>query len=166
MNVAQIAQRLLVDAGLDDAEGKQAHEAALEALLGGEGTNVQLAAQVATLAAVLLGVARQGERGLVLCAEDAEHMDCSSLEVLDLLATALAQERGRDDDGAGRSKLFALVAVRTTEGVTDKTMARWVEEEAFATHLCVGQLTAEAARELACVTAWTLPPPAIWWGTQ
>ena len=120
MDAAQVSARLLADAGLDDAEGKQAHGAALEALLGGDGASVQvrtpaclvlaclqaatqragrnaatqrkeiekstaragmeltgparpaslqLAAQVETLAAVLLGVARQGERGLVLCVE-------------------------------------------------------------------------------------------------
>ena len=71
--------------------------------------------------------------------------------MLEILAKALAHEGA--GAGAGRSKLFALLAVRTTEGVTDKTMARWVEEEAFATHLGVGQLTAEAARELASITA-------------
>ena len=71
--------------------------------------------------------------------------------MLEILAKALAHEGA--GAGAGRIRLFALLAVRTTEGVTDKTMARWVEEEAFATHLGVGQLTAEAVRELASITA-------------
>ena len=145
---------------------------------------------MSTLAAVLLGIAQQGERGLVLCVEarlppqptpsflslltlvapsptlnpplephtngqDSEHIDNSSLDVLDMLAKALAHEGAGAGAGAGRSKLFALLAVRTTEGVMDTpaTMLRWVEEEAFATHLHVGQLSAEAARELASVTA-------------
>ena len=50
-------------------EGKLAHETALLALLGEDGgASVQLAAQVETLVALLLGLGR-GARGLVLCIE-------------------------------------------------------------------------------------------------
>ena len=50
-------------------EGKLAHETALLALLGEEGgPSVQLAAQVETLVALLLGLGR-GARGLMLCIE-------------------------------------------------------------------------------------------------
>ena len=144
------------------------HEAALGALLedegggggGGGGGAAQLEDQVETFAALLLGLAR-GARGLVLCVEDAEHLDSSSLAVLDRVVQALAvgasageQDPARAAARQGGAKLFLLLAARATEGVQELPWASsWVAELPFATHLQVGRLSDNAARELAALTA-------------
>ena len=50
------------------------------------------------------------------------------------------------------SKLFVLLAVRSTEGLVDEKMRGWVEEVPFVTHMEVGELLPEAARELAILS--------------
>ena len=143
MSPEQVARRVLVDAGLTDGGAKL--ERAVAALMGSR-TQVKLSAQVEALARVLLGLSR-GRRGLALTVEDAEHVDSATLEVIaSLIATLL------EDDQAvagGGSKLFLLLAVRSREGVADEQMRGWVEEVPFVTHMEVGELPPEAARELA-----------------
>ena len=62
---------------------------------------------------------------------------------------ALAEGTG----AANAPKLFVLLAVRSAEDVLQPTMASWVAEHAFITHMSVGPLTAEAARELSSAVA-------------
>ena len=74
------------------------------------------------------------------------------MSVVDTVVKALAQGTGAgpDDDAP---KLFLLLAVRSSEDVLPSTMARWVAEAPFVTHMRVGPLAAEAARELASAVA-------------
>ena len=114
MSPADAARRLLADAGGEaDADDSTAH--ALEALLGGGGGGGGGAEQLTNaLVTVLLRLARSG-RPLMLCVEDAEHLDSGSLEVLSALLAELSD-----------SALFVLVAVRSSQGVTDVVMKRWL----------------------------------------
>ena len=118
MSPADAARRLLADAGGEaaapDADDSTAH--ALEALLGGGGGGGGGGAEQLTsaLVKVLLRLARSG-RPLMLCVEDAEHLDSGSLEVLSALLAELSD-----------SALFVLVAVRSSQGVTDVVMKRWL----------------------------------------
>ena len=86
-------------------------------------------------------------RDIGACA-GAQHIDASSLEVVAQLVGALRE----DDAGAHDSKLFVLLAVRSTEGIVDEQMRGWVEEVPFVTHMEVGELLPEAARELAILS--------------
>ena len=121
-------------------------EQAVGALLGSS-TRVQLGRQVEAMARVLLGLSRS-RRGLALVIEDSEHIDPSSLEVVAQLIAALREEGA----AAHENKLFILLAVRSTEGIVDEQMRGWVEEVPFVTHMEVGQLLPEAARELAILS--------------
>ena len=121
-------------------------EQAVGALLGSS-TRVQLGRQVEAMARVLLGLSRS-RRGLALVIEDSEHIDASSLEVVAQLIAALREEGA----AAHENKLFILLAVRSTEGIVDEQMRGWVEEVPFVTHMEVGQLLPEAARELAILS--------------
>ena len=78
----------------------------------------------------------------------AQHIDASSLEVVAQLVGALRE----DDAGAHDSKLFVLLAVRSTEGIVDEQMRGWVEDVPFVTHMEVGELLPEAARKLAILS--------------
>ena len=92
MPLHQMAKRVVEAAGLGDGDDDNLEEA-VGALLG-SGATVQLGVQVDTLVAVLLGLCRAG-RGLVLTVEDAEHIDKSSLDVIDGLIKVLRKDSSR-----------------------------------------------------------------------
>ena len=68
------------------------------------------------------------------------------MHVLDKMVATLR------DEGAQGSKLFVILAVRSCEGIVDETMRGWVQDVGFATHMEVGPLSLEAARQLAVVS--------------
>ena len=146
---ADITARVLKDAGLA-ADAESAVGRAVGALLGdSNAASVALEEQVAALVAVLTGLA--AERPLLLCVEDAEHLDPASLSVLHSLVCA-----------EGAARLCMLVAVRSSQGVVDETMLQWLERDC-GQHLEIGPLSTDAARELITITAsgGTMPPPVV-----
>ena len=70
------------------------------------------------------------------------------MHVLDKMVATLR------DEGAQGSKLFVILAVRSCEGIVDETMRGWVQDVGltWATHMEVGPLSLEAARQLAVVS--------------
>ena len=93
-------------------------------------------------------VAPSRSLNLAECAPDSEHIDASTMHVLDKVVATLR------DEGAQGSKLFVILAVRSCEGIVDETMRGWVQDVGltWATHMEVGPLSLEAARKLAVVS--------------
>ena len=127
--------------------------AATEALLDKEAStgasgSTKLPELVATVVDLLLGLAKS-ERGLILVIEDVEHIDAASLDALDKLIVASSTVSSKTER---TPRLFVLLAVRSSNGIQDATMAGWVTTLERVSHIEVGALAPAAARRLAALT--------------
>ena len=96
--------------------------------------------QEAALATCLAQLARA--RPLAVVIEDCEHIDNASCAVLQRLF----------DEHLGTGRLFLLLGVRSSEGVTDERMRGWLDSERT-THVELGPLPPGEARALVAASA-------------
>ena len=135
---AEVAARVLADAHVDGDELLRP----LRAVLGDTDLPepVPQPEQEAALATCLSRLARA--RPLAVVIEDCEHIDNASCAVLQRLF----------DEHLGTSRLFLLLGVRSSEGVTDERMRGWLGSE-LTTHVELGPLLPAEAREFVALSA-------------